>query len=189
MKQIIEHWDGTKKYVSGMAAGAYNPEVDGPDNVPKYYKPTLDEFYLGFEYERLESVLIDKGWHKVYEKQWVPKVADKQYIVKYYGAWEFMRDLEDDLIRVKCLDKADIEELGFKHVGGKLLHEDHLQDFVKDLGRLYIHLKWTKFTNLSALKIEVSVEKNSVRTLVIHSIGIKNKSELKKVLKMCNLYE
>ncbi|GAF68152.1 unnamed protein product, partial [marine sediment metagenome] len=42
----------------------------------KYYTPSIEELHLGFEYERIESVLVKKDWHQVYEKQWVPKVAD-----------------------------------------------------------------------------------------------------------------
>jgi hypothetical protein len=153
----------------------------------KYYKPTVAELHLGFEYERLESVLVDHGWHQAYEKRWLPKVIDEQYILKYYGGWEFTRDVEDDLLRVKYLSGEDLVELGFKHVGGKLCRHDLLQDYTLDNGRYYVHIRFSRFTDWASLRIETSVEETSVRTLVVHSIRVKNKSELVKLMKQLNV--
>ena len=151
-----------------------------------YYVPELGELHLGFQYERLESVLVDNGWNKVYKKAWVPKVADEQYILKYYGGWEFTRDLEDELIRVKILDDDDLVKMGFEHVGGKLIR-DVGQEWVHYNGIYYVHLKYTKFSNRAVIRIETSVEEASVRTLVVHSIGIKNISELKRLMEQLNV--
>jgi len=152
-----------------------------------YYTPTIDDLCIGFEYERQESVLVEKGWHQVYEKQWVSKTIDYPYILKYYGGWEFARDVEDDLLRAKYLDQEDLIDLGFTHVGGKLLRDDLLQDYTLYNGRYYVHLKYSRFQEWASIRIETSVEENSVKTLVVHSIRIKNKSELVKVLKQLNI--
>lgn len=151
-----------------------------------HYTPREDEFCLGFQYERKEVVLVDQGWHKVHMKQWVDKIADRKYIMNYWGAWEFLRDLEDGLIRVKYLDAEDLNEIGFKHIGGKLI-TDVGQEYVLDNKRYFVHLTYTRFSNRTVLRLETSVEEHSVKTLVVHSIGIKNKFELYKLMTQLNI--
>ena len=138
----------------------------------KYYTPTLNEFHVGFDYEE-----------KIGD-EWISRILDQ-----IYENYELpIEDDDNDLkrFRVKYLDKEDIESIGFKHIGGKM---------VTDVGQLYswnnkrywVHLNYTKLSDHCVIKIETSVEQYSIKTLVVHSIGIKNKSELLILFKQLNI--
>ena len=145
----------------------------------KYYTPTIDEFYVGFEYEELSGVDSEM-------EDWSCKSFDPKEYIDRYGEYTFDDAPLEGWIRVKYLDKEDIESLGFTHIGGKML-TDVMQEFKWFNGKYWIYLTYTRFTNFCVLRISTSVEDGSVKTLVIHSIGIKNKSELKRLLKQLNL--
>lgn len=63
----------------------------------KYYTPSIEEFHVGFEYER-----FDNSCHK----KWYTYIVEKGDILDYSSKL--------DAIRVKYLDQEDIESLGFK---------------------------------------------------------------------------
>ncbi|WP_372938815.1 hypothetical protein, partial [Seonamhaeicola sp.] len=79
----------------------------------KYYTPTIEEFYVGFEYETLcenGNVKDDSNWNK--------------FIFGVYDNFEF--DIEGwsdvlkeyishKLIRAKHLDREDIKECNFQY--------------------------------------------------------------------------
>jgi len=97
----------------------------------KYYTPSLEEFHVGFEFEKL-SVFIDYKTLKVlklHEEDAIKKVEqalkyDKQISIPHEKVWTKMRYsglmriqyikeyLDQDRIRVKYLDREDIESLG-----------------------------------------------------------------------------
>ena len=71
----------------------------------KYYTPDIAEFYVGFEYEQIEIV----GKSGYYEQDWVNTICTAGF-----GTFdEDIGDLNDGYIRVKYLDREDIESLGF----------------------------------------------------------------------------
>jgi hypothetical protein len=137
----------------------------------KYYTPSIEEFRVGFEVELLHP---DNGiWGK--------------YIIRFDDELSYLRELADqEELRVKYLDREDIESLGFCHIGGKLIR-DIGQEFILYNGEYYIHLSYTKFSSWCSLRIEVSVNEDSIKTLVVHSIRIKNKSELIVLLNQLNM--
>ena len=142
----------------------------------KYYTPTIEEFHIGFEYELfLDSADIGFQWNKM--------DMDTSELLPLSNIEEL---LERHKVRVKYLDIDDLNEIGFKHIGGKLLR-DVGQLFVFNNGRYFVHVNYTRFSDRCVLKIETSVFENSVRTLVVHSIGIKNKSELLKLMAQLNI--
>ena len=127
----------------------------------KYYIPTIKEFHVGFEYD-LQDELDKTIWYD----------------------WKFNRDdmnngsytedwIEDERIRVKYLDKQDIEELGWiRHKGVtpvydlneyKLLHYPH---------------------DLPIMQNIVSIHNGSEQ---LYKGIIKNKSELNKLMKQLNI--
>lgn len=69
----------------------------------KYYTPELNEFFQGFEYE----VLIKENW----EKQ--DLLYSNKYI-KVHGFSYLDSLIQNARVRVKYLDKEDIESLGWK---------------------------------------------------------------------------
>ena len=79
------------------------------------------------------------------------------------------------------LDIDDLSEIGFK------LLRDAGNLFVFNNKRYFVHLNYTRFSDRCVIKIETSVSENSVRTLVVHLIGLKNKSELLKLMSQLNI--
>lgn len=128
----------------------------------KYYTPTIDEFHAGFEYEYYSQGLSE---------------IDIDGIAGWYEAI-FSLDIEEgeqkhptQKVRVKYLDEDDIESLGFSF---------------DETGNNYA----ITFKNKNNFYIEVKPN-NNVRIFTRSSnkfIGIiKNKSELKRLLKQLNI--
>lgn len=149
----------------------------------KYYTPSIEEFYIGFECEIL-GYNYKKRLNESFKKEWdklIYSLKDFQYLKK--------ENLKNNF-RIKYLDKEDIESLGWKYTGNK---DD------------YGFLVFTK-------NIEVGFNSGNLLTLryspVNHGIWIKrqtygswgdyvdefpfyvkNKSELKKLMQQLNINE
>jgi hypothetical protein len=133
----------------------------------KYYTPTIDEFFPGFEYE-WNTKSISEQLRTRPEPTWEKTIfwKDEPYETAT-GIGFLFRNSE---IRVKYLDKSDIEELGFTY-------QKH-GTFYKTIGdKTFIRLQHTQ---PDKILIEITHEGYTSRTSLI----IKNKSELKKLLKM-----
>jgi hypothetical protein len=79
------------------------------ENEVKYYTPAIEEFHVGFEFEEFDGV------------NWIKSNNESgQYL-----SW-FMDSVSINLglprVRVKYLDKEDIESLGWKFEEGGILH-------------------------------------------------------------------
>jgi uncharacterized lipoprotein YehR (DUF1307 family) len=151
----------------------------------KYYVPTINEFYDGFKFEEnrhgqpkndAEIIEYRNAWYKETFK------CDLHGIDLY----TIKQEIENNNIRVKYLDDADLKQIGFKHIKGL---SDISQSYSMDNGRYFIHLNCTRLSTRCVIKIETSVKENSGRTLVVHSIAIKNKNELVKLMQQLNIYE
>lgn len=140
------------------------------DNVANY-KPTIDELHDGFEFDVLD---LD---HNLVDFVFVPEIASKHTKFSIYEEW-----IKNNQVRVKFLDKDDMKYLGFTDEGNN--------EFSKLVDKgYYVHIKMVKFSDRIVLQIYTSVYKESERTIVVHSIRIKNKSELVKLLKQLVIYE
>lgn len=129
----------------------------------KYYTPTIEEFHIGFDYE----ILLKDSWEQK----------------TFKGFWESITDLllcETPCIRVKYLNKEDMESLGFKIVG----------EYFDQTKIVFSHPDWVErkwlilrlYDNIPDVHIFYSWEtRNQVDT--IFSGEIKNKSEFKVLLK------
>lgn len=137
----------------------------------KYYTPTIEEFHVGFEYE------IDYG------DEWVSET-------QFDG---FLHNKKLENIRVKYLDKEDIESLGFESIGSGWYN---LKVVPGSLGYfLYVRLqRWGEKTYIKAYRQDPATtdfdkcEYCDKEDLVSGAI-IKNKSELKKLMKQLGIYE
>lgn len=131
----------------------------------KYYIPSIEEFHVGFEYERL------------YIDEWLsdapfPEMAGDHAIENT----EFL--LDEGLIRVKYLDKEDIEELGFHHWATNHNPKGELVGYELSNERFNI----TFILKDSFLEIVETI------TYKPYFEGyIKNKSELKKILQQIGI--
>tara|TARA_R110002074_G_scaffold366532_1_gene540490 strand:- start:74 stop:514 length:441 start_codon:yes stop_codon:yes gene_type:complete len=74
----------------------------------KYYVPDIEEFYVGFNYESLQDPRLpdeDDSWERnTIEDEW-----DLKTFIGYYCVTHIE-------LRIKHLDREDIESLGFTHV-------------------------------------------------------------------------
>lgn len=164
----------------------------------KYYTPDISEFCVGFEYEveDLHDNLVDKVWKKE-----VLEVQDELLTRK---SW--IGNLE---ARVKYLDKEDVESLGFTidDTHESLMSDDKPEQidymfYSKNYGNEYKLLYCNWWTTVSSSKegldgkitidnIDehriVRIQKRVMSSDEYSTIflgDIKNKSELKRVLKM-----
>jgi len=131
----------------------------------KYYTPDIEEFYVGFEYESLQDERYpekDSSWGK----QSIDDEWEMRAFIGYYCG--------DHLagLRVKYLDKEDIESLGFER---QVAHSVY---FKKDGYRL-VH--WVTKTKINREVDIYKVFDKDDEQLIFRGI-VKNKSELKKLL-------
>lgn len=137
----------------------------------KYYTPIIEEFHVGFEYEILVGL---SDWQTIQFKNEMWKSLSGKHVTKY---------LKNEYIRVKYLDKGDIESLGFKQTGGKLAKD--VQDiFSKYENGRFIEYKMTFTYGGKYLEIDKIMDDD---TLELFKGVIKNKSELIKLLKQLNI--
>jgi len=152
----------------------------------KYYTPEIEEFHVGFEYESKTKPSND----------WRPRITNiyRDNII-LNDALNGKCELE---VRVKYLDQADIEELGWqirKEAEGtnpylyrlkpqKLifphnpeLHTVYLAQTTSSYKRCLIYLQQDSI---------IGVEKNMPEILLFNGI-IKNKSELKRLMKQLGI--
>jgi len=130
----------------------------------KYYTPEIEEFHVGFEFEEW----INGSWGTdIFE----PDVyCDDRDI--------YVRGVDKDTIRVKYLDKEDIESLGFELKAiplGEDTNEDELGIFRKDTGAF----EGTFF-------LDRTLHNCNIEFFNCYFM-VKNKSEFKRVLKMLNI--
>lgn len=102
----------------------------------KFYVPEISEFHVGFEYEIKYDFDSQITGMKPGHPDWIPKIVESnEWEKKIFDEYDsvnpnivsfFMNydpiinknnDFTESLIRVKCLDKEDIESLGFIYYG------------------------------------------------------------------------
>ena len=141
------------------------------ENDGKYYTPTIEEFHVGFEYE----VKKEDSWFRCFYSQ--GSLVDIYY--KYNDDFDSI-DFEADTIRVKYLNKEDIESLGFKHevsdnAGGYWFKGNYTLNY---------YFKHSSLPNNLIITFD-----DYGNNIVLFNGIIKNKSELIKLLKQVNINE
>lgn len=138
----------------------------------KYYTPTIEEFHVGFEYQFNHK---NKGWIDL-------KFGDTDD----WSILEIDMEIENNEIRVKYLDKEDIESLGW--IYEKALEDEYhiffkkgtmLLEFSESFRTLRIYYIISYIDDIFEVKEE--------HTLFLGTI--KNKSELKRLMKQLGTYE
>lgn len=127
----------------------------------KYYIPEIEEFHIGFEFE------ITNGY------EWVKKVFSKEDL-KSFLYEQLENGINQQYIRVKYLDKEDIESLGWKHSGGKML-SGAMQYYDINKCRLYYAEHHPEYLSINVMETQVFRGR------------IKNKSELRKLMKQIGI--
>lgn len=132
----------------------------------KFYTPNISEFYVGFECE----------WQcKIRNETWNKQICDVDLLSIVYDQLEHADEEEpfEEQFRVKYLDEEDIEECGFEKIdANKYTHLDNELYFRENTGRVAI------------LK-----QPNYLIPNYAFDGTIKNKNELKMILKMLGINE
>ena len=170
----------------------YNYKID-LQKMNKYYTPEIEEFYIGFEYEMIQYLEPPKfdtitsnimnnpkvKWHKhiIRNINQISEISNITYINNgEYKEWI------GDAIRVKYLDQEDIESLGFKFLTTEKFGNTNSKIFIKYGQDCYFKL--TLFGDNG--EINIRSKYNNI-DCGITNLTIKNKSELKKLLKQLNI--
>lgn len=147
----------------------------------KYYTPTIDEFHVGFEFEY--NTMSECGSSTKYVKN-VFKSTD--------NVDNLFKDLPNDwydLPRVKYLDKKDIESLGFTNKNHKEIPSKFSYYKIIDDSNIYkIQVYWDML--LEERENLIRIYKGRFHKYPYREIfrgDIKNKSELKRLLKQLNI--
>ena len=166
-------------------------------HLEKYYTPELEEFHVGFEYEN-KVIDLDGKTIKWLPVQWTASCnMFGLFNVDFNGDKHLIT--VPDSVRVKYLDREDIESLGWKH--SLIQNYKYTDSFFKDSNPKYaqwsLELNDTMSMQKDGKYVSDENEINSVCIKFFHpddSSGqtifygtIKNKSELKKVLKMLGI--
>lgn len=142
----------------------------------KRYKPEIEEFHIGFEYVLIEEFLDEEecAYYEEVPKTFLPgdKITFEECVrVNGYALYHTL---------VKYLDEEDIKSLGFK------LYATELTDpmryyFQHEDKNLYLDFSYGSYDN-DTVTIYYFTKINS--RVDIFKGTVKNKSELKQILKM-----
>lgn len=144
----------------------------------EYYIPKLEEFHTGFEYEIYIPEKEEWGKETFY--------LNKSHIdlVRYV-------DIQDQhstyFIRVKYLNKKDIESLGWRW------HADKISPYGESMYTIYKEegfnsgTEYTLFHLGTSTRIQIFEHGSYGDTLDGFKVNIKNKSELKKLMQQLSI--
>jgi len=155
----------------------------------KYYTPEIEEFCEGFQYEKRVNTIGEKveAYFAVdgkivivpdyvcTEEDW----ADKEFSLSNSKEQDIEKLLEEGRLRVEYLDREDIESLGFIYIKSQPgLTEDYFE---------LISTEWCMDYDYSTQYCRIFINSDGDSTFFAGTI--KNKSELKRILKMLNILE
>lgn len=136
----------------------------------KYYSPELEEFCVGFEYEVLRKSPTTEEWVKFIFPKY-PRVGVE------WGTQDPYNIVGRITHRVKYLDKEDIESLGFDHDQTTKDGENYFK------GTLLNKHEWSLWHKDGKIDLwEINDESDKCFSGIL-----KNKSELKKLMKQLNI--
>jgi hypothetical protein len=140
-----------------------------------YYTPAMDEFHVGFTYEWKCNSTKTPWTESTCDQKMNPLDVDCQNMNEY---------------RVKHLDKSDIESFGFKPETLKAYTTMHKAQLYRNNNIGLIHkpdIKAISIFTFDLTKCEKCMDHGGIDANFIQSITIKNKSELKKLLKQLGI--
>lgn len=155
-------------------------KLEQKDN--KYYTPTIEEFHVGFECEMKNSSDEPFEWEPFKIIGVDDGIMGKNALMDW-SFYDTRNAIEDKSIRVKYLDKEDIESLGWENIEDRGMSENYGYSFQKPIeyfsgGVAYYRLRYWFTTH------RVRIEPLGGP---IFDGTIKNKSELKVLLKQLGI--
>ena len=160
----------------------------------KYYTPEIEEFHVGFEYEMKERFLDGTVKNQIDfdNAKWKSCISDSA--IMYVERALEGKNAENNLcgIRVKYLDKQDIEDCGFTKECSKYSKIlDSSCDVYMSEGMNIILAHYPNLNKISIMTRDYSENIITTKTAwddkQINLISIKNKAELKRLLKQLDL--
>jgi len=150
----------------------------------KYYTPNIEEFHIGFEYEVFQSSTKESMKYSAKQDVWIDIIHNVSLTL--LSVKEILRD---DLVRVKYLDKEDVAELDWK-ITKEYSCEFEAQYKVSE----YEFYDLTYEQEEHRLTIEkfyqskmIAKPINQYDSVTVFIGIIKNKSELKRIIKQLNI--
>lgn len=140
----------------------------------KYYTPTIEEFHVGFEFEINTAKEENDG------RYWLPAKINADVLLKGTS----LIDLSSNT-RVKYLDQSDIESLGWTYdinMSERDCDSFYIESGLDDKKR-FIQYSIKNYRN-GIIDLDKCIDCG------VHEIGlmtVKNKSELKKLMKQLNI--
>ena len=146
----------------------------------KYYLPKIEEFHIGFEYEVRQQEM--QYGECVYGNEWETIECEGNMFLQYI-------DISSGNIRVKYLDRSDIESFGFKFdatrskVDGNFVGSYENEKYYLDYSPYSYSGEFNSSVHLRVMKIkDIPITSYQSNYQFIYDGIIKNKSELKKLL-------
>lgn len=137
----------------------------------KYYTPTIEEFHVGFQFDINDTIRDGTG-----RKEWSFNVKTSAVLINYIK-WVLDKNPED--IKVKYLDREDIESLGWEF---EKIHAG-LEDISFSIGEYEDIL----YMDYNPIKKYMRIAWLGEGDITRFSGYIKNKSELKKLMQQLNI--
>lgn len=186
-------WDQFNKELSSRFKNYHNKDIFKMNNKnSKYYTPSIDEFYVGFEFETNYSII--SGLFGNESDKFVKLKFTKENISNWIDL--YIEDAYPSEFRVKYLDKDDIIELGFKLIDNESYERTNNGKFIfnyryKKDTLILTYTNWfvSDGKEYRVVRIEDNADyindkdESGNITNTLFSGNIKNKSELSKLLK------
>lgn len=164
----------------------------------KYYTPELEEFHIGFEYEfkprERNGIISYINNNHTYLPKWKKESFGREKtLMERIGAFydydepEYLSDIEsyitDKTIRVKYLDREDIESLGWKvsELHNVEYSRENFTTYENDTHYMVVYNQGGKRAWFCVYRKEVDGDGGEL--IAEFRVTIKNKSELKRILK------
>jgi len=150
-----------------------------------YYTPSIEEFYVGFEYEQMFKIEESIIPEEVGQPMWVRQTCKKDDFNKVTNP------IMAKYLRVKHLDKSDIVSLGWEFVNGlKGLTEYYSSQYINRIYEEDGYMYWEVFlkynVDLKRVTITANISDGSVEEKFFEG-SCRNKSELSKIMKFLNI--
>lgn len=160
----------------------------GKTKIEKYYIPTIDEFHVGFEYERMNGYDWECAEITPYEFSGMYCNRDEEN--EFDEICFHLRD-----VRVRYLDVNDIESFGFTHTTSLKGYQENfrIEKLFRRLNEEHDDTMWQNVFLQYAPDIHRIIIRNEIsdgsEDETFFEGVIKNKSELKKLLIQLNIIE
>lgn len=145
----------------------------------KYYVPEIEEFHVGFEYEYVTNMAVPTDD----DSKWDSFLFGDQ---EKFKSWDWRLLLQDclkrKLIRVKCINREDIEEFGWEL--DSVVEKEAF--FIHNSNSFSSQEEWMLVFREKESSIEIYSTKKDTVSFSFYGIA-KNKSELKKLLAQLNI--